>query len=86
MLLKLLGALTHLGDDFTVGERLESVVDMATLLVLPHETFRTVEETFLNLDQRELLLVPAIELFDQTVHHWFVRDGFLERFASIHVK
>ena len=52
LLFKLFGALAHLQDDFTVGERLEPVVDVAPLLVLPHETLRTVEETFLNLDQR----------------------------------
>ena len=64
LLLELFGAFTNFCDDFFVGEGFETIVDVATVLVGPHESLSAIEESFLDLHEGLLLDILTVQFFD----------------------
>lgn len=51
LLFEFFGTFANFCDDFLVGERFKTIVDVASVLMGPHETLCTIEESLLDLHE-----------------------------------
>ena len=70
-------------NDFTVAEVLQAVVNLASLLVLPHQSLRAIKEAFVKVDKGLFLthlLFPCVNHF---VHDWLVGKGLFHHVLAV---